>query len=116
MYTKMRNDATTFNINRPDLSPPEKFVLPGVKVWTDSDSDVKDAQDFVPKPIGWTVAPAVARAVKRANRSPPSDQQGEPVSPVKARGQEDRAMKCGDDFVSSCKRRRASPAKAKALC
>ena len=116
MYTKMRNDATTFNVNRPDLTPPEKFVLPGVKVWKDSDSAIKDANDFVPKPIGGAVAPPVARAVKRANRSPSSDQQGEPVSPIPpARGQEDKARKCGDDYVSSCKRSGTSSIKAKVL-
>jgi hypothetical protein len=56
MYTRksLGNDASTFNFNKLIDPVPEKFRLPGVKVWKDSDSVIIDATKFKPKPIKTT--------------------------------------------------------------
>jgi hypothetical protein len=99
MHIEMRNDATTFNVNQPETFPPEKFRLPGVKVWKDSDSVIKDAKDFVHKAIRvtegsggavQTLAPDEGVAPSSAPLSVPSQQPA---------GQ-GRTRSCGDEHVS----------------
>ena len=100
MYTKMRNDASTFNINQ-DL--PEKFALPGVKIWRGSDSVIKNAKDFVPKPITGAAVPQVGAAVPQVQGQaetaiPPPPQDTGSLAPQTG-GKGDQVAHCGSDFV-----------------
>ncbi|GHJ84694.1 hypothetical protein NliqN6_1096 [Naganishia liquefaciens] len=101
MYTKMRNDASTFNINQ-DL--PEKFALPGVKIWRGSDSVIKNAKDFVPKPITGAAVPQVGAAVPQVQGQaetaiPPPPQDTGSLAPQTG-GKGDQVAHCGSDFTN----------------
>lgn len=93
MYINLRNDANTFNVNQ---DPPENFRLPGVKVWKDSDSVIKDAKSFVPKAI--TVAEGsggVVQTPTTAEGPTPSSVPSHQPAPLGGTGS------CGDEHVSS---------------
>lgn len=103
MYIKMRNDATTFNINQPGLNPPEKFVLPGVKVWKDSDSVIKNAKKLIPKPISVTERGAAAPPLNQDARSPvtpPVLEKSPAGEKLAGDSPKDPGTTCADAFVS----------------